>query len=208
MSLSNPFMQKLSTIASHLFSKNGHTVNQPKATNGAHVSGNLFSTQKQWQQLNISPLAKAELITLQSLVPMNRLCNYIALFEGDDSTDKVAAAALIAQEEGRQLYRIDVGQVLSAYVDETEKKLDTAFHNAQENDWILFFDEAEALFNKRTSIQNGHDRFASSQVDYLMKKIENYKGVVIVATNSTPGDEDDIKKKSHAVISFKKNDLL
>ena len=190
MSLPNP-LQKISDFASHLFSN-------------SHNAGQLFSTQKQWQSLDISPFAKAELNTLQTLVPLNKMCNYIALFEGDDASDKLAAAALMAKEEGRRLYRIDVAQVVSKYAGETEKNLDKVLNNAQSHDWILFFDEADALFGKRTSIKDSHDRHANSDVNYLMHKIEDYKGVVIVATKSLPSDDDDIKKKSHAVITFSK----
>lgn len=191
MSLPNP-LQKISEFASHLFSNNHND------------TGQLFTTQKQWQSLNISPLAKAELNTLQSLVPLNKMCNYIALFEGDDASDKLAAAALMAKEEGRQLFRIDVSQVVSKYVGETEKNLDKVFSDAQSHDWILFFDEADALFGKRTTVKDSHDKYANQDISYLMHKIEDYKGVVIVATNSMPSDDDDIKKMSRAVITFQK----
>jgi|GEM_PF-1016404 len=195
MSLPNP-LQKISTFASHLFSN----------SNNNGISGRLCTTQKQWQSLDISPLAKAELNTLQTLVPLNKMCNYIALFEGDDASDKLAAAALMAKEEGRQLYRIDVSQVVSKYVGETEKNLDKVFSNAQNHDWILFFDEADALFGKRTTVKDSHDKYANQDVNYLMHKIEDYKGVVIVATNSMPSDDDDIKKMSRAVITFKRGE--
>jgi SpoVK/Ycf46/Vps4 family AAA+-type ATPase len=188
MSLPNP-LQKISEFASHLFSSN-------------HNTGQLFSTQKQWQSLDISPLAKAELNTLQTLVPLNKMCNYIALFEGDDASDKLAAAALMAKDEGRQLYKINVAQVVSKYAGRTEKNLDKVFNDAQNHDWILFFDEADALFGKRSSVNDSHDRYANVDVNYLTHKIEDYKGVVIVATKSMPSDDDDIKKKSHAVITF------
>ncbi|MDI3320768.1 AAA family ATPase [Pinibacter soli] len=191
MSLPNP-LQKISEFASHLFSNNHDN------------AGKLFTTQKQWQSLNISPLAKAELNTLQTLVPLNKMCNYVALFEGDDASDKLAAAALMAKDEGRQLYRIDVSQVVSKYAGETEKNLDKVFNNAQSHDWILFFDEADALFAKRTNVKDSHDKYANQDVTYLMHKIEDYKGVVIVATNSMPSDDDDIKKMSRAVITFKR----
>lgn len=193
MSLPNP-LQKISEFASHLFSNGHHD----------ESSGQLFTTQKQWQSLDISPLAKAELNTLQTLVPLNKMCNYIALFEGEDAADKLAAAALMAKDEGRQLFRIDVSQVVSKYVGETEKNLDAVFANAEKNDWILFFDEADALFGKRTTVKDSHDKYANQDVGYLMQKIEDYKGVVIVATKSTPSDDDDIKKMSRAVITFKK----
>lgn len=193
MSLPNP-LHKISEFASHLFSSNHNE------------KGQLFTTQKQWQSLNISPLAKAELNTLQTLVPLNKMCNYIALFEGDDASDKLAAAALMAKDEGRQLYRINVSQVVSKYAGETEKNLDKIFNDAQNHDWILFFDEADALFTRRTNVKDSHDKYANQDVTYLMHKIEDYKGVVIVATNSMPSDDDDIKKMSSAVITFQKGE--
>ena len=96
---------------------------------------------------------------------------------------KVAAGG-IAHELGRGLFHVDLSRVVSKFIGETEKNLDLAFKAAEEQDGILFFDEADALFGKRTEIKDGHDRFANIEVSYLLQKMESFSGLVIVATNA------------------------
>jgi SpoVK/Ycf46/Vps4 family AAA+-type ATPase len=96
---------------------------------------------------------------------------------------KVAAGG-IAHELGRGLFHVDLSRVVSKFIGETEKNLDLAFKAAEEQDAILFFDEADALFGKRTEIKDGHDRFANIEVSYLLQKMESFSGLVIVATNA------------------------
>ncbi len=201
MSMLTSFLRKLSGFTSRIFSKK-YTTLQLSTSNGTSNAGKLFSTEKKWQDLQISRLAKAELNTLQSLVPLNKLCNYVALFEGNDKGEKATAAALIAKEERRQLFRIDVSQVVSKFMGDTEKKLNELFVVAQQSDWILFFDEADALFGKRSAVKESHDKFANQAINYLLQKIEDYKGVVFVATTFIPSEDNYIKKKCQAVITF------
>jgi hypothetical protein len=99
-----------------------------------------------------------------------------------------AAAEGLAENAGRQLYRIDLSSVVSKYIGETEKNLDQIFAHAESNNWILFFDEADALFGKRTEVKDAHDKYANTEVSYLLQKMESYRGVVIVATNGDPDD--------------------
>ena len=95
-----------------------------------------------------------------------------------------AAAGAIAHELGRGLFPMDLSAVVSKYVGETEKNLDRAFDAAEGQGAILFFDEADALFGKRSDVKDGHDRYANIEVNYLLQKMESYDGLVIVATNA------------------------
>jgi SpoVK/Ycf46/Vps4 family AAA+-type ATPase len=93
------------------------------------------------------------------------------------------AAEMIARELRTRLYRVKFNQVVSKYIGETEKNLTRVFEAAQKNNWILFFDEADALFGKRSGVKNSHDRYAHVEVNYLLAKIEAYRGLVILTSN-------------------------
>ncbi|MEO6843634.1 MAG: AAA family ATPase [Ginsengibacter sp.] len=80
----------------------------------------------------------------------------------------------------KEIYRIDLSQLTSQYIGETEKHLDEIFTTAQQNDWILFFDEADALFGKRTDVNDAHDKYANQEVSYLLQRIESYQGTMII----------------------------
>ena len=92
------------------------------------------------------------------------------------------AAEVIAGELGRPLIRIDLGGVVSKWIGETEKNLDRAFEAASESNAVLFFDEADALFAKGTDVRDAHDRYANLEIAYLIRKMESYDGVAIIAT--------------------------
>ncbi len=96
------------------------------------------------------------------------------------------AAEGVAAEAGRQLYRVDLGAVASKYLGETEKNLERVIAEAESSGAILFFDEADALFGKRTEVKDSHDRYANIEVSYLLQRIEKYRGAVIVATRMEP----------------------
>jgi len=106
-----------------------------------------------------------------------------ALFSGGSGTGKTMAAEVIAQALGLDLYRIDLARVVSKYIGETEKNLDRVFEAAEGANAILFFDEADALFGKRSEVKDAHDRYANMEVSYLLQKMEDYDGVAILATN-------------------------
>jgi SpoVK/Ycf46/Vps4 family AAA+-type ATPase len=108
---------------------------------------------------------------------------YRALFYGPPGTGKTLTATLLGQATGRPVYRIDLSKVVSKYIGETEKNLASLFDHAQHQRWILFFDEADSLFGKRTESRNSNDRAANQQVSYLLQRIEEFNGVVILATN-------------------------
>jgi len=106
-----------------------------------------------------------------------------ALFTGKPGTGKSMAASIIANEIGLDMYRIDLSKVMSKYIGETEKILSQIFSSAENTGCILFFDEADAVFGKRTEIKDAHDRFSNIEISYLLQRIENYDGIVILATN-------------------------
>ena len=105
------------------------------------------------------------------------------LFAGPSGTGKTMAAEIMANELGLDLYKIDLSAIVSKYIGETEKNLDRIFKEGQTADAILFFDEADALFGKRSEVRDSHDRYANIEVAYLLHKMEEYDGVVILATN-------------------------
>ena len=106
-----------------------------------------------------------------------------ALFSGPSGTGKTMAAEILANHLQLDLYRIDLAGVVSKYIGETEKNLRNVFDAAEQSGAILFFDEADALFGKRTEVRNSHDRYANIEVNYLLQRMEDYRGLAILCTN-------------------------
>lgn len=120
---------------------------------------------------------------LQSIVEQfQRKAGHVALFAGASGTGKTYAATILEQGLGRPLYRVDLAGIVSKYIGETEKNLSELFAAAERQDIILFFDEADGLFGKRTDIKTANDRYAALDKDYLLKCIEAYSGLVILTT--------------------------
>ena len=113
----------------------------------------------------------------------NRGLGISALFAGPSGTGKTLAAEVLANSLQLDLFRIDLSQVVSKYIGETEKNLRRLFDEAEDSSAILFFDEADALFGKRTDVRDAHDKYANQEVAYLLQRIESYAGLVILATN-------------------------
>ena len=106
-----------------------------------------------------------------------------ALFSGSSGTGKTMAAEVMASELGLDLFRVDLAGVVSKYIGETEKNLDRIFDAAERSNGILFFDEADALFGKRSEVHDAHDRYANIEISYLLQRMEEYEGVAILSTN-------------------------
>src|SRR5262249_26205018 len=106
-----------------------------------------------------------------------------ALFEGPSGTGKTMAAEILASELDLDLYRIDLSQVVSKYIGETERNLRRVFDAAESGGAVLLFDEADALFGKRTEVKDSHDRYANIEVSYLLQRMEAYRGLAILTTN-------------------------
>ena len=108
---------------------------------------------------------------------------YRALFFGPSGTGKTMTATLLGKETGLEVFRIDLSMVVSKYIGETEKNLSKLFDRAENKNWILFFDEADALFGKRTSVSSALEKYANQEVSFLLQRIENHPGLVILASN-------------------------
>jgi SpoVK/Ycf46/Vps4 family AAA+-type ATPase len=108
---------------------------------------------------------------------------YRALFYGPPGTGKTLTASLIGATVNADVYRIDLSMIVSKYIGETEKNLASVFDQAQNKNWILFFDEADSLFGKRTQTSSSNDRHANQEISYLLQRVEDFPGVVILATN-------------------------
>lgn len=124
------------------------------------------------------------------------------LFCGASGTGKTMSAGILARELGRDLYRIDLSIVVSKYIGETEKQLSLIFREAKSSNAMLFFDEADALFGKRSEVKDAHDRYANVEIAYLLQKMEEYEGIVILATNLRRNMDDAFSRRMHHVIEF------
>lgn len=124
------------------------------------------------------------------------------LFAGPSGTGKTMSAQIIAGELGLDLYRIDLSTVVSKYIGETEKNLDRIFREAEDSNSILFFDEADALFGKRSEVRDSHDRYANIEISYLLQKMEEYQGIVILATNFRKNIDDAFVRRLHFAVEF------
>lgn len=124
------------------------------------------------------------------------------LFAGPSGTGKTMAAEIIANELGLDLYKIDLSAIVSKYIGETEKNLDRIFREGQTSNAILFFDEADALFGKRSEVRDSHDRYANIEIAYLLQKMDEYEGVVILATNLRKNMDDAFARRMHFSIEF------
>ena len=125
-----------------------------------------------------------------------------ALFAGPSGTGKTMSAEIMAGELGLDLYKIDLSTVVSKYIGETEKNLARIFEEAETSNAILFFDEADALFGRRSEVRDSHDRYANIEIGYLLQKMEEYQGAVILATNFRKNMDDAFVRRMHFTVEF------
>ena len=123
-------------------------------------------------------------------------------FSGTSGTGKTMAAEIIAREVGLDMYKIDLSSLVSKYIGETEKNLNKIFKEAETSNAILFFDEADALFGKRSEIKDSHDRYANIEINYLLQKMEEHEGIVILASNYKNNIDDAFLRRLHFAIEF------
>ena len=127
---------------------------------------------------------------------------YRSLFYGPPGTGKTLAATLLGKKNGMDVYRVDLSMIVSKYIGETEKNLAHVFDLAENRNWILFFDEADALFGKRTSTNTSNDRHANQEVAYLLQRIEDFPGIIILATNLRSNIDEAFSRRFQSVIYF------
>ncbi len=125
-----------------------------------------------------------------------------ALFTGVPGTGKTLTAQVIAGELGLDIYRVDLSTIVSKYIGETEKNLERIFTEAQSSNVILFFDEADSLFGRRSEVGSSHDRYANIEVGYLLQRIETYDGIVLMATNLGANLDEAFARRIHFIIDF------
>ncbi|MEJ2416719.1 MAG: ATP-binding protein [Exilibacterium sp.] len=125
-----------------------------------------------------------------------------ALFSGESGTGKTMAAEVIANELDLNLYRIDLSAVVSKYIGETEKNLRKLFDAAEQGGAILFFDEADALFGKRSEVKDSHDRYANIEINYLLQRMESFSGLAILASNMKNALDTAFMRRLRFVVDF------
>lgn len=174
----------------------------------------LISEKRNWDALVINGELQSQIAEIRAWLKYNNTLmqqwgmhdrlkkGYRALFHGPPGTGKTLAAGLLAKEMNRDIYRIDLSMVVSKYIGETEKNLEMLFARAEEKGWILFFDEADALFGKRTNVRDAHDKYANQEVSYLLQRIEDYDGLIILATNMKTNIDDAFMRRFNAILKF------
>jgi len=125
-----------------------------------------------------------------------------ALFSGPSGTGKTLAAEVIAGQAGLDLYKVDLAGVVSKYIGETERNLARIFSEAHNSNAILFFDEADALFGKRSEVTDAHDRYANIETSYLLQRMEDYDGVVVLATNLRQNLDEAFTRRIRFLVDF------
>lgn len=124
------------------------------------------------------------------------------LFAGQPGTGKTMGAEIIALELGLDLYKIDLSTIVSKYIGETEKNISKIFEEAETSNAILFFDEADALFGKRSEVRDSHDRYANIEISYLLQRMEAYDGITILATNMRSNLDEAFTRRLHFIVEF------
>lgn len=152
-------------------------------------------------------MSHGEEIMQHTLLSKHLKNGYRILFHGPPGTGKTMTASLLGQQSQMDVYQIDLSAVVSKYIGETEKNLANVFDLAENKNWILFFDEADALFGKRTQVQSSNDQFANQQVAYLLQRIEDFNGMVILATNFKDNLDSAFLRRFQSVVYFPKPSL-
>ncbi len=157
-----------------------------------------------WKDLTL-PTTEIQWLRQISVETAQHGPNMGVLFVGADATGKTMAAEVLANDLALDLYRIDLSSVVNKYIGETEKCLRRLFDAAEDGGAILFLDEADALFGKRTETKDSHDRYASTAISYLLQRIEAFRGLVILAVNSKSGIDPSFLRRLRYVVNFSRS---
>lgn len=202
LQLSSEFLHRLTT---------GHYL---KPDFSANFPAKRISTRLTWEDLVLTHEVLEEVQNINAWLKHSKTImedwglertvkpGYRCLFYGPPGTGKTLTATLIGESSGRDVYRIDLSMVVSKYIGETEKNLAKIFDLGKNKDWILFFDEADALFGKRTQASSSNDRYANQEVSYLLQRVEDFPGVVILATNLKANIDEAFARRFQTSIYF------
>lgn len=180
---------------------------------GTDLPAERIATELEWEDVVLHPRTRRQIRQIENWVKGGSAladqrvgrgveAGFRVLFHGPDGTGKTLTATLLGKTAGRPVLRIDLSRVVSKYIGETEKHLSRLLDEAGEKEWILFFDEADALFGKRTEIRSAHDKYADQEVAYLLQSIETHPGLVILATSHRDDIEDALLPRLEASIRF------
>jgi AAA+ superfamily predicted ATPase len=171
-------------------------------------------TRRSWTDLILPQSTLDELQSIEAWYSSSRILmeewdmqkklkpGFRVLFYGDPGTGKTLAASLLGKYTKRPVFRVDVSMLVSKYIGETEKQLAKLFDKAENKNWILFFDEADAIFGKRTNVRDAHDKYANQEVSYLLQRIETFSGLIILASNFKNNMDKAFTRRFHSCIKF------
>jgi hypothetical protein len=181
---------------------------------GGDFPARRFGTPLDWDDLVLAPHLRDEVEEIRAWIEHRDTLlhgwglerrlkpGFRSLFHGPPGTGKSLTAALLGKTTGMTVYRIDLSMVVSKYIGETEKNLARVFEQAERQDWILFFDEADALFGKRSGGSSANDRFANQEVAYLLQQVEDFSGVAILASNLKGNIDDAFARRFQSMLYF------
>jgi len=181
---------------------------------GASFPARLIETELTWEDLVLHPGTRRQVEEIETWLEHGEtLMNdwgmapklrpgYRSLFYGPPGTGKTMTACLLGKSTGRDVYKVDLSLVVSKYIGETEKNLSRVFDQAQHKGWILFFDEADALFGKRTETRDAHDRYANQEVSFLLQRVETFDGIAILASNRRDNLDEAFARRFESIIYF------
>lgn len=192
---------------------------QNKPDYSLHFPAKRITSRLEWENLVLSDITMLEIKQLITWIQhsndildvfglrKNLKNGYRVLFYGPPGTGKTLTATLIGKKVGMDVYRVDLSQVVSKYIGETEKNLSNIFDQAENRNWILFFDEADSLFGTRTQASNSNDRAANQEISYLLQRVEDFPGIVILATNLKSNIDEAFLRRFQNTIYFPMPDV-
>ncbi len=181
---------------------------------GPEFPAKRVQTKMAWEDAVLHPQTRLQINIIASWVAHNNELmkdenlsrkikpGYRVLFFGPPGTGKTLTAALIGKQFNMDVYRIDLSQIVSKYIGETEKNLEKVFTKAENKNWVLFFDEADSLFGKRTGVQSSNDKYANQEVSYLLQRVEDFPGLLILASNFRNNIDAAFMRRFHQIIHF------
>ena len=187
---------------------------QNKPDYSMHFPAKRITSRLEWEDLVLTDTTRREIDQLIAWIGhseeildgfglrKNLKRGYRVLFYGPPGTGKTLTATLIGKKMGMDMYRVDLSQVISKYIGETEKNLSNIFDQAESRNWILFFDEADSLFGARTQTSNSNDRAANQEISYLLQRVEDFPGIVILASNLKSNIDEAFSRRFQSTVYF------